>query len=571
METTEAEATIERLVTVFGFSPERSRRAVDAIGDKSDVQAAYNWLLDRGEEDRGGPVDVRICDHASAADDNPGSSLIDPSEIDADALKSPRCAGGCDTDEVWMCLGCGKVGCGRYVNGHGIGHFNKTLAAEEAALTVSEASKGKTALGHYAAIGLRDLSVWCYHCQSYVTSPRIERLVKRCEEIKFGEKKTGEGGMEVEKSDDESPALEKGGAMKDVPWKSMHGFMGSPDWDPPVIATVCDSEARPGYRTMRAHEYLDTQRTLRAKVALLASWIRKARSAVVYSGAGISTAAGIGDYASVADDSVARTGTKLKLLPMTASPTLSHCVVTQLHAAGLIHHWIQQNHDGLPQKAGFPQQHINEIHGAWYDVSNPVVPMSGTLRSDLMEWLLEWEQKADLCIAVGSSLCGMNADRVVTTTARKARSGAGFGSAIVSLQRTQLDDLASLRIFASCDDVFDLLASELGVRTGPIPIEIRDFPENDVFLNLPYSSQDGRRTEGEKMTLDLRIGKSVKVVNQPEWDSKRIGNVALVVGKNAEGDFLLNFDGRKTRTLGRWWLMHAMKGEIPRIPVLNLN
>ena len=27
--------------------------------------------------------------------------------------------------------------------------------------------------------------------------------------------------------------------------------------------------------------------------------------------------------------------------------------------------WVQQNHDGLPQKAGFPQWLLNEIHGSW--------------------------------------------------------------------------------------------------------------------------------------------------------------------------------------------------------------
>ena len=38
---------------------------------------------------------------------------------------------------------------------------------------------------------------------------------------------------------------------------------------------------------------------------------------------------------------------------------------------GLLHGWVQQNHDGLPQKAGFPQERINEIHGSWYDPGNP--------------------------------------------------------------------------------------------------------------------------------------------------------------------------------------------------------
>ena len=62
---------------------------------------------------------------------------------------------------------------------------------------------------------------------------------------------------------------------------------------------------------------------------------------------------------------------------------------------------------------------INEIHGAWFDPSNPVVPMNGSLRDDLMDWLLVEEQKADLVLTMGTSLCGMNADRVVRTSSEK--------------------------------------------------------------------------------------------------------------------------------------------------------
>ena len=34
---------------------------------------------------------------------------------------------------------------------------------------------------------------------------------------------------------------------------------------------------------------------------------------------------------------------------------VTHRVLAALQKAGLLHGWIQQNHDGLPQKAGFPQ------------------------------------------------------------------------------------------------------------------------------------------------------------------------------------------------------------------------
>jgi hypothetical protein len=50
------EATVSTLVTVFGFDVSLAQRAVDAIKEKDDVQLAWNWILDHGGEDHGGPV-----------------------------------------------------------------------------------------------------------------------------------------------------------------------------------------------------------------------------------------------------------------------------------------------------------------------------------------------------------------------------------------------------------------------------------------------------------------------------------------------------------------------------------
>ena len=52
----EIEATCHVLVSVFGFSREKALQAIDAVYDKSDVELAWNWLLDNGETDSGGPV-----------------------------------------------------------------------------------------------------------------------------------------------------------------------------------------------------------------------------------------------------------------------------------------------------------------------------------------------------------------------------------------------------------------------------------------------------------------------------------------------------------------------------------
>ena len=34
----------------------------------------------------------------------------------------------------------------------------------------------------------------------------------------------------------------------------------------------------------------------------------------------------------------------------------------------------------LAQKAGFPQELVTELHGSWYDPSNPVVCYDGNIR-----------------------------------------------------------------------------------------------------------------------------------------------------------------------------------------------
>ena len=117
--------------------------------------------------------------------------------------------------------------------------------------------------------------------------------------------------------------------------------------------------------------------------------------------------------------------------------------------------------DSLPQKAGMRQEFLNEIHGSLHAPDNPVIAMSGCLREDALADLLDLEQRSDLTLAVGTSLAGMNADRIVHSVAERASRGKALGSVLVGLQRTRWDGEATLRIFARCDDVFRLLAAEL--------------------------------------------------------------------------------------------------------------
>ncbi|CAE7413447.1 Sirt6 [Symbiodinium sp. CCMP2456] len=416
--------------------------------------------------------------------------------------------------------------------------------------------------GHFLAMGLMDLSVWCYACESYVDHEVLGPLVARMQRLKFGG------------ADEEEPEPEVGSILDADP-QSAHGFLGDPNWPLPRLASACNEEARPGYKTMKAHEYLDEPAVLKAKVKLLADLIARSRNCIAYTGAGISTASGIKDYATKASSSSSSSSAKS---PWLAEPSYAHHVLVALWKSGSLKHWVQQNHDGLPQKAGFPQKDINEIHGAWWDPSNPVVPMDGTLRSDLIQWMLDWESRADLCLALGTSMVGMNADRMAVSPAKRAqrlRRDEALGTVIVALQQTQYDKISSLRIFARLDDVLRELASllNLDVASGPVLSQRRQ------EAIIPYG-RDGRKSTTAQLHLDLRVGSKLRVVDQPDWDQAKYGELCQVMeapeelAKQGHVQLLFPGDGLKksvTRFLGGWWIEAAIKGELDKIPVACLS
>lgn len=410
-----------------------------------------------------------------------------------------------------------------------------------------------------------------------------------------------------------------------------HGHLGDPSWALPRVAVRCDAEARAGYNSAKGHEYLESDEVLRAKVRLLANLIRASRVPVFYAGAGLSTASGIGDYATqtgsagvVATQRMKEKGApQTQVSPFCAKPNLGHRVMAALGREGHLFRFIQQNHDGLPQKAGMPQHLLNEIHGAWFDPSNPVVAMSGNLRSDLFDDLLECERRADLVVAVGSSLCGMNADRLVVTSARRSRlqrsridpseepvpgdhapsqlkttrASLGssppegmtqFGSVIISLQKTVHDHNSSLRIFALLDDVFRLLAEEMqldvsggagdaataAAAEATAIMESHAIQPNDHVFSVPYDAA-GQRTEDAKTILDLREGAALVVTGGPDK-----GAAATVIGLNRDGHYRISIERhfkrtgsrfKETRLLGSWWPAAAVSGSVKSIPVVTAS
>jgi NAD-dependent SIR2 family protein deacetylase len=349
-------------------------------------------------------------------------------------------------------------------------------------------------------------------------------------------------------------------------WIALHGHCGSKKWPSPKLVAASNEAGRKDQgNNIKANEYLDSPQILRAKMEIVANLIRQAKCCVAYTGAGLSKASGIPDYATKAKDSVVAVQ-KIKN-PLQALPTKAHCVLTAMERQGFLHHYVQQNHDGLPQKAGFPQEKINEIHGAWFDPSNRVVQFNESLRGDLFAWMAEMEKKADLCLCLGTSLSGMNADRCARTPAKRSRLDppTALGTIIINLQCTPLDDMCAVRVWAKLDDAFAILQEllELEIRRPP------EFDNDRVAFALPYD---------EHGNLDWRcshifeVSKGSKVCI-PVEDAKNQGATGEFI--DPEEHYVVRLtegDNRiRDRVLGKWWIDTLMRGAWPTMPVMNMQ
>jgi len=396
-----------------------------------------------------------------------------------------------------------------------------------------------------------------------------------------------------------------------------HGSIGAEMGFPqPILLADSNDIARPGYgRKQLSREYGEVSRdVLRAKIKILAEMIRRSKSFTAYTGAGLSTNSGIPDYATKSSSTVTKVG-KVKTNMILAQPTLSHKILTAMHRDGFLKNWVQQNHDGLPQKAGFPQRAINEIHGAWFNPGNPVIKMRGKLRDDLADAMQDIANRSDLTLVLGSSLSGMLADRVFSGASLRFIWGENsLGGVIVNFQNTQRDEYTSLRIYSDIDTVMVMLAEELGVKNyenlkwNLDEKKIRRKKNfmgrvvEDVFL-IPYNPW-GLHDPNWEMEFDLR--RRAKLVLLKGRDK---GCSGKVLGRNEEGHYRLNFikegvtiPGNKVKdqsgkgqeekssdskgedmeipkpgkdcrpgrcTLGSWWIEDFTEGVVPKLPLMN--
>ncbi|XP_048673372.1 NAD-dependent protein deacetylase sirtuin-7 isoform X2 [Caretta caretta] len=177
----------------------------------------------------------------------------------------------------------------------------------------------------------------------------------------------------------------------------------------------------------RQEEVCDEPEELKRKVIELAAAVRSAKHLVIYTGAGISTAASIPDYRGPNGVwTLLQKGRSIRATDLSeAEPTLTHMSIACLHKHNLVQHVVSQNCDGLHLRSGLPQAAISELHGNMY-----------------IEVLKKYPRL--WCMSKPPS--------------RRPK------LYIVNLQWTPKDDLAALKLHGKCDDVMRLLMEELGLE-----------------------------------------------------------------------------------------------------------
>ena len=147
------------------------------------------------------------------------------------------------------------------------------------------------------------------------------------------------------------------------------------------------------------------------------------------------------------------------------------------------------------------------MHGSWYDPANPVICYEGTLRRDVFRRMKEAKYSADLVLVIGTSLSGLNCDKVAMEASDRSLDAEALGSVIINLQQTEKDGVSSLRIFSNIDDVFRELLNELDLSIDET-ILWKEPPQTRV--TVPYN-RNGVRSQRLRMVIDLSEGNKIRL------------------------------------------------------------
>eukprot|EP01105_Mastigella_eilhardi_P023254 TRINITY_DN5831_c0_g1_i1.p1 TRINITY_DN5831_c0_g1~~TRINITY_DN5831_c0_g1_i1.p1 ORF type:complete len:567 (-),score=145.91 TRINITY_DN5831_c0_g1_i1:119-1819(-) len=291
-----------------------------------------------------------------------------------------------------------------------------------------------------------------------------------------------------------------------------------------VPFTMTEEEMSQAYDAERA-EHEDSPEVFRQKVTEVAKLLKAANYTVVYTGAGISTSAGIPDFRGPTGAWTMQDKGKFIVREHgDIAPTFAHYAITELARRHLIKFVMTTNMDALHLRTGLPQHMLVEMHGCSYkewcrgcgttylrpfevsvgsrdhktgntccwcggDLLDTIVHFSDTYRTPLDPLTaMHHARCADLALVLGTS---MNVQGAASYPDKALRNDKGK-LIIVNLQSTPYDMLAAVRIYARTDVFTEALMAELNIDA--------DFDQSTDMLALwaeRYKSEQEAQGKGK--------------------------------------------------------------------------
>uniref|UniRef100_UPI00358E18F9 NAD-dependent protein deacetylase sirtuin-7-like isoform X1 n=1 Tax=Myxine glutinosa TaxID=7769 RepID=UPI00358E18F9 len=257
----------------------------------------------------------------------------------------------------------------------------------------------------------------------------------------------------------------------------------------------------------KIEERVEPMEEICAKVEVLVEAVRMSKYLVVYTGAGVSTAASIPDYRGPNGVwTLLKKGQAVSAGELSdANPTITHMALAKMHSEGLVQHIVSQNCDGLHLRSGLSRSALSELHGNMYievctDCGHEIVRLfdvtektglrrhitgrmcpicSSQLRDTIvhfgekgaLEQPLNWAgalraaRRADTILCLGSSLKVLK--KYPSLWGMERVRGKRAKLYIVNLQWTPKDGAAVLKVSARCDDIMIMLMKQLGLEIPP--------------------------------------------------------------------------------------------------------
>ncbi|XP_013384374.1 uncharacterized protein LOC106154544 [Lingula anatina] len=308
---------------------------------------------------------------------------------------------------------------------------------------------------------------------------------------------------------------------------------------------VADVERRAKHRNKvkeRLMEIEDSTEELESKCDKLAEAIRQAKHLVIYTGAGISTAASIPDYRGPNGVwTLLQQGKEIKPQDLSdADPTITHMSIAQLYEEGFVKYVVSQNCDGLHLRSGLPRDALSEVHGNMYieacsscvanreyirlfDVTEKTAvrkhktgrfchTCGNALKDTIVHfgekgglnspynWQLAVDQveECDMVLCLGTSLKVLRKYPCLWNMHKSP--GKRPKLCIVNLQWTPKDDMATIKINGKCDKVMHLVMEKLGIS---IPVYQR---ENDPIFHMATKLKLEEVETTSKKILPVPVG-----------------------------------------------------------------